>query len=302
VVALACPGWQTASVQIDLTDLSRWARGSGLEIVMLISGSMLLTRLVRHISRRVTTSIDHTPDSEIVASESAKHRHALVEVLTWSLIVIIYFMTIVMVLTRFNVPVSTLAAPAAAFGVALGFGAQRIVADLLSGFFMIAERQYGYGDEIRISSPGSSSGVVGVVEEITLRVTRMRTLEGELLIIPNGEIRQVTNLSREWARAVIDVPIPTGTDMDHVNETLERVAEEAVESAELKDLLLDAPVTMGVQSIGPGYLMVRITARTLPGKQFTVARALRARIAVELLADGIDVSSAVPENPQPTPI
>lgn len=286
-------------MKIDLTDLGLWARGNGLEIVMLITGSMLLARLVREVGRRVTISIDRTPDEEIVASELAKHRHALAEVITWSLIVLIYFAAGVMVLTRFNVPVSTLAAPAAALGVALGFGAQRIVADLLSGFFMIAERQYGYGDEIRISAPGSSTGVVGVVEEITLRVTRLRTLEGELLIIPNGEIRQVTNLSREWARAVIDIPIPTGTDMDHVNETLERVGNEAIESEELNDLLLDAPVTMGVQSIGPGYLMVRVTARTLPGKQFTVARALRAKIAVELLSDGIDVSSALPENPQP---
>ena len=289
-------------MQADLSDLSRWFRGNGLEIVLLITGSILLSRLIRLIGNRTINVIDQTPTDELVASEMAKHRHALAEVITWVLIVIVYFSAGVLVLTRFNVPTSTLTAPAAALGVALGFGAQRIVADLLSGFFMIAERQFGFGDEIRISAPGSTAGVVGVVEDITLRVTRLRTLEGELLIIPNGEIRQVTNLSREWARAVVDIPIPTGTDMDHVNETLTQVGDAAFGDEELQSLLLEPPVIMGVQSIGPGYLMVRVTARTLPGKQFAVGRALRARIAVALLNDGIDVSSALPETQQPRPI
>lgn len=291
-------------MKVDLSDLGHWLRGSGLEIILLITGSIMLSRVITWVGGRITSSIDRkTEDHDaIVASEMSKHRHALTGVITWALIVVVYFATALLVLTRFGVPMTTLTAPATALGVALGFGAQRIVADLLSGFFMIAERQYGYGDEIRISAPGSSTGVVGVVEEISLRVTRLRTLEGELLMIPNGEIRQVTNLSREWARAVIDVPIPTGTDMDHVNETLAEVGEAAMDDSELKDLLLDAPVIMGVQSIGLGYLMVRVTARTLPGKQFVVARALRARIVVALLSDGIDVSTALPDAPPVRPV
>ena len=289
-------------MQVDLSDLSRWGRGNGLEIVMLLSGSVLLSRVISWVGKRVTHSIDATASEGLVATEMSKHRHSLVEVVTWVLIVAVYFATGVLVLTRFNVPLSSLAIPATALGVALGFGAQRIVADLLAGFFMIAERQFGYGDEIRISAPGSSTGVVGVVEEITLRVTRLRTLEGEQLIVPNGEIRQVTNLSRDWARAVIDVPVPIGTDIDHVHETLALVGAAALEDSELSHLLLDAPVVMGVQSIGPGYLIVRVTARTLPGKQFVVARALRARIVVALLGEGIDVTAALPDSQQPKPV
>lgn len=289
-------------MQVDLSDLSRWGRGNGLEIVMLLVGSVLLARLVRWVGNRITASIDETGTEALVASEMSKHRHALAEVATWLIIVIVYFSTAVLVLTRFNVPLSTLAVPGTALGVALGFGAQRIVADLLAGTFMIAERQFGFGDEIRISSPGSSVGVVGVVEEVTLRVTRLRTLEGEQLIIPNGEIRQVTNLSRDWARAVLDIPIPVGVDIDHVLVMLKRVGDAALEDSEMSDLLLDAPVVMGVQSIGPGYLIVRITARTLPGKQFTVGRTLRARIVVALLGEGIDVSTALPETTQPNPV
>ena len=114
-------------MQVDLSDLSRWGRGNGLEIVMLLVGSVLLARLVRWVGNRITASIDETGTEALVASEMSKHRHALAEVATWLIIVIVYFSTAVLVLTRFNVPLSTLAVPGTALGVALGFGAQRIV-------------------------------------------------------------------------------------------------------------------------------------------------------------------------------
>lgn len=284
-------------MDVDLSDLTRWLRGNGLEIVMIVTGSILLSRGITWVGGRTARKVEHRPTEEEVVSELSKHRRALIEVVTWVLIVVTYFVAFVLILERFNVPFSSLAVPAAALGVAFGLGAQRLVADLLSGFFMIAERQFGFGDEIRIAAPGSVTGVTGVVEEITLRTTRLRTLEGEQLIIPNGEIRQVTNLSREWARAVIDVPVPIGSDLDLVNETLERVGGEAFDDATLSPLLLDPPVVMGVQSIEPGYAVVRMTVRTLPGKQFKVARSIRTRIVVALRRAGIEVSPAVAPGP-----
>jgi len=278
---------------------AHWARGDGLVIVMLVTGSILLSRLISWSGTRITGAIDRIPNDGLVVPEMSKHRHALTQVITWVLVVTVYFGTFVLVLIRFHVPISAFAIPATAVGVALGFGAQRVVADLFAGFFMITERQFGYGDQIRISVPGASTGVVGVVEEITLRVTRLRTTEGEMVIVPNGEIRQVTNLSKDWARAVIDIPIPSGADMDQVNEALDRVGREAVAREELKHLLLEAPVVMGVQSIAPGYLTVRVTARTLPGKQFAVARQLRAHIVNALLSDGIDLASIQPDRNHP---
>lgn len=281
-------------MDVDLSDLSRWARGNGLEIVMLVTGSILLSRLISWVGARTARSVERRADEEPIVSELSKHRRALVEVVTWVLIVVAYFVAFAMVLTRFNVPLTSLAIPATALGVAFGLGAQRLVADLLAGFFLIAERQFGFGDEIRVAAPGSTAGVAGVVEEITLRTTRLRTLEGEQLIIPNGEIRQVTNLSREWARAVIDVPVPIDSDIDLVNSTLERVGTAAFEDETLAPLMLDPPVVMGVQAIEPGYAVVRITVRTLPGKQFKVARAIRTRVVVALRRDGIEVTAAPP--------
>lgn len=184
-------------------------------------------------------------------------------------------------------PVTSLVAPAAVLGVALGFGAQRFVQDLLSGFFVVAERQYGYGDVVRISAAGGLAPVTGTVEDVTLRVTRVRTVDGEVVITPNGQIVQVTNLSRDWARAVVDVPVPTGSDVGAVTECLVQVGEEAFEAADLHELLLDPPSVMGVESLQRDQLSIRIVARTLPGRQFEVGRKLRSRIATGLRAQGV---------------
>ena len=191
---------------------------------------------------------------------------------------------------RLGVPTGSLVAPAAVLGVALGFGAQRLVQDVLSGFFVITERQYGYGDVVRLSVPGTGAPVQGTVEDVTLRVTQLRTVNGEVVITPNGQIVQATNLSRDWARAVIDVPVPSTAEVSTVTAILQDVGTAAYADDELRPLLLDAPTVMGVESIEVDTLNIRIVARTLPGKQFEVGRMLRARIADALRTEGIVVA------------
>src|SRR5947209_1872265 len=133
-----------------LTDLSAWVRGRGLEIVLVILGSILLARLVSWIGARVTDRIDRrsTGGDALVRSEAAKHRHSLTQVLTWTAIVLIYTIAVFVVLDLAGIPVTGLVAPATVLGVGLGFGAQRIVGDVLAGFFIITERQYGFGDVV----------------------------------------------------------------------------------------------------------------------------------------------------------
>ncbi len=272
--------------------LSRWARGNGLEIVMLVVGAVLVARFASWFGERITDRIDEMDRRDVdslVRSEQEKHRHALTQVVTWVSIVLVYTITAFLVLQKLDIPLTSLVAPATVAGVAVGFGAQRIVQDLLSGFFIITERQYGYGDVVRVSPPGTTTGVSGTVEEVTLRITRLRTVNGELLTLPNGEIRQVTNLSRDWARAVIDVPIPVGTDINRVSSVLRTINEAAFADEDLRPQLLDAPSVMGVEELDVGFLKMRVVARTLPGKQFDVGRILRARIALALQAEGLNV-------------
>jgi small-conductance mechanosensitive channel len=275
-----------------LSNFPQWLASSGLEIVLFALGTVLLTRFAKWFGGVITERIDaNDRESDgLVRSEAAKHRHALAQVLTWTALVIIYSVAGVQIAVRLGVPTNGLVAPAAVAGVALGFGAQRLVQDLLAGFFIIAERQYGYGDLISISIPGIPGGVIGTVEDVTLRVTKVRTPNGEVIITPNGQIVQLTNLSRDWARAVVDVPVPLSVDIGHISEILRQVGHEAYADEELQPHLLDAPLVMGVQSIGVDQIQVRVVARTLPGKQFMVGLALRGRIAAALGREGIHVS------------
>jgi small-conductance mechanosensitive channel len=271
-----------------LTDISTWLRGSGLEIVLLVLGGLLLTRFATWSGRRITERIDAaaTDEDALVRSEAAKHRGAVAQVLTWLSMAVIWSVAGVLILERLGVPVSSLVASAAVIGAALGFGAQQVVRDLLAGIFIFAERQYGYGDMVHISAAGFE-GATGTIEEVALRTTRLRTLNGEVVIVPNGLIVGVTNLSRDWARAVIDVPLPAGVDVVRASELLRKVGADAFEDEALRPLLLDQPTVMGVESFEVGQVNLRMVARTLPGKQFEVARALRVRVAVAFQREGI---------------
>jgi small-conductance mechanosensitive channel len=272
-----------------LTDVTNWARGNGLEILLLVLGTLLLSRAISWAGDRITSRIDRTAagSDALVRSEASKHRHAVAQVLTYVGQVLLYTVASVLVLDRLGVPVTSLVAPATVLGVALGFGAQRVVQDVLAGFFVVAEKQYGYGDVIRLSLGGGVAPVTGTVEDVTLRVTQIRTVDGEVVITPNGQILQVTNLSRDWARAVIDVPVPSGVDVSEVIEALTEVGQEAYDDPDLHPLLLDPPTVMGVESLSVDQFNIRVVARTLPGKQFEVGRQLRSRIASRLRHQGV---------------
>jgi moderate conductance mechanosensitive channel len=276
-----------------LTDFKLWARTSLLEIILLVLGAILLTRLAEWLRGRITARIDahaHETDA-LVRSEAAKHRHVMAQVVTWAVLAVVYLVTAVLIVQRLGVPLAGLVAPAALLSAALGFGLQRFVQDIAAGFFITSERQYGYGDVVRIATYGVVEPVTGTVEDVTLRVTRIRSVSGEVITTSNGQIQQVTNLSRDWARAVIDVPVPATVDVNRVTEILRRVGDEAYADEALRKVLLDRPSVMGVEKIEVDTFSVRMVARTLPGRQFEVGRELRARVASAFRREGISISA-----------
>ncbi|KUI21618.1 mechanosensitive ion channel protein MscS [Mycobacterium sp. GA-1285] len=285
--------------------IGEWILTKGLNITLLVIGAILAARFINWAARRVTRRLEANFQSgdTLVRSEASKHRQAVANVISWVAIVLLFVVVAAQITDVLDLPISSLVAPAAVLGAALGFGAQKVVQDLLSGFFIITERQYGFGDLVQLSMVGASEESVGTVEEVTLRVTKLRTAEGEVYTVPNGNIVRSLNLSKDWARAVIDIPVPVSADLNRVNDLLHEVCSKSMEDRQLKDLLLDEPSLMGVENIGLDNVNLRMVARTLPGKQFEAGRRLRVLVLHALAsagvvnpADAAPVASAMPQS------
>ena len=262
-----------------------------LPVIVLLLGAGLAVRLAHWTGARrrqwIDLQIRRQIESGTVASESLKRSRAISEAIEWAVVALLYFVVGILAFDRLGIPLTTLVAPATVVGIGLGFGAQQMVGDLLAGFFLFAERQFAFGDVIRLSVPGQVTGITGTVEELTLRVTKLRTPQGELVVVPNSALRQVTNLSKDWSRAVIDLPVSVGEDLERVTGLLREVVAAMARDPRWADLLLGEPVVAGVESIDVGYVQLRLIARTLPGRQFEVAREIRLRAATALRAAGI---------------
>ncbi|MCT2275356.1 mechanosensitive ion channel family protein [Dietzia cinnamea] len=272
-------------VQTDFSGILRWLSNEGLEVVLLVLGAALLTRVIGKIARMWTGRIDAKNADKELWSEESKHLHSLIQVLSYVAVAVLYVLFGIQILLRFGVNLVALVAPATVLGAALGFGAQKIVQDFLAGFFVLAERQYGYGDIVELTT---ATGVAaGTIEDVTLRVTRLRTLDGEAVIVPNGQIVTAVNQSQDWARAIIDVPVPNNADMDKAHEVLAEVCRDIVDDDRVGEYVLDEPSVMGVQSIKLEQTIIRLLARTKPGMQWEVGRRMRAVILRRFRQEGI---------------
>jgi moderate conductance mechanosensitive channel len=270
-------------------EIGDWIITRGLRIVMLLIAAVLAARFVTWVAQQVTRQLDvgFAESDALVRSEATKHRQAAASVISWVSIAIICVVVIVQITEIMNLSVGSLVAPAAVLGAALGFGAQRVVQDLLAGFFIIIEKQYGFGDLVALTVAGIAAEARGTVEDVTLRVTKLRSSDGEVFTIPNGQIVKTVNLSKDWARAVVDIPVSTSADLNRVNEVLHQECEHARNNPVLGELLLDAPTVMGVESIELDTVTLRLVARTLPGKQFEAGRQLRVLVLRALARAGI---------------
>ncbi|KZO57654.1 mechanosensitive ion channel protein MscS [Dietzia sp. HMSC21D01] len=272
-------------VQTDFSGILRWLSNEGLEVVLLVLGAALLTRVIGKIARMWTGRIDAKNADKELWSEESKHLHSLIQVLSYVAVAVLYVLFGIQILLRFGVNLVALVAPATVLGAALGFGAQKVVQDFLAGFFVLAERQYGYGDIVELTT---ATGVAaGTIEDVTLRVTRLRTLDGEAVIVPNGQIVTAVNQSQDWARAIIDVPVPNNADMDKAHEVLAEVCRDIVDDDRVGEYVLDEPSVMGVQSIKLEQTIIRLLARTKPGMQWEVGRRMRAVILRRFRQEGI---------------
>ena len=269
-------------------EIGQWIITRGLRVIMLVIVVILAIRFVSWVADQIARQLDErfVESDALVRSEASKHRQAVASVVQWVSIVLIAIWGIVQIADVLDFSVKGWVAPATVIGAALGFGAQQVVRDLLAGFFIIVEKQYGFGDLVTLTVV-STTEASGTVENVTLRVTRLRSPNGEVLTVPNGQIVQAINQSKDWARAVIDIPVSTNVDLNRVSEVLRDECEHALENPVLGELLLDAPTLMGVESIQVDTVTLRMVARTLPGKQFEAGRQLRVLVIRALARAGI---------------
>jgi moderate conductance mechanosensitive channel len=213
----------------------------------------------------------------------AQRADALGALLTSIVTVVVYVLAIFLVLAEFGLNLAPLVAGAGVIGLAVGFGAQDLVKDFLSGVFMLAEDQYGVGDIVDV---GEASGTV---EGVTLRTTRIRDVEGTLWHVPNGEIRRVGNSSQDWARSLLDIGVAYQTDVDLAIEILERVAQQMASEEGYTETFLAEPDVWGVQNLGADSVDIRLVIKTTPGTQWGISRELRRRIKAAFDAAGIEI-------------
>jgi len=188
-----------------------------------------------------------------------------------------------MMLSELNVNIAPIIASAGIIGLALGFGAQSLVKDFLSGIFMIFEDQFGVGDVVDV---GEASGTI---EAVSLRVTRLRDLNGTVWYVPNGEILRVGNMSQNWSRAVVDVNVAYHEDLARVQQVLREVAHDLWEDEDYKGIVIEEPEVTGVEMLNPESVSLRVLLKTAPMEQWGVARQLRQRIKARFDHEGIEI-------------
>lgn len=251
------------------------------QILLILLGAMVVTRLGSRVVRRSTQRLVARSNSRGEGQAAATNRAETLAGVAASLVrVAVWTIAFLLVLDTLGINPGPLLAGASIIGVAVGFGAQYLVRDFLSGFFVLAEDQFAVGDLITVAD------VTGTVEEVNLRVTRLRAGDGTVWFVPNGEIRKVGNSAKEWAVALVDVTVPAGADVSAATEAIRQEMAATAEDEGLADALLDAPEVLGVESVGTDGAIVRVSVKTKPGQRSRVARELRARIGSRLRRDG----------------
>jgi len=272
-----------------------WAATS-LRIALVLVLAFILRAVVRRavdkvVARAAVRPVGHEgmrqrllDMSPAIASERRRQRAETIgSVLRSTSSIVILSVAFATVLGELDVDLGPVLASAGILGVALGFGAQNLVKDFLNGIFMILEDQYGVGDAVDLGE------AVGIVEAVGLRVTRVRNVDGTVWYVRNGEVLRVGNQSQGWARAVLDISVAYGTNVDHAEDVIERVAREAWEGAKVGEYILAEPEIWGVERLGADGMDIRLVVKTAPLEQWKVARELRHRLKEAFDAEGIEI-------------
>jgi moderate conductance mechanosensitive channel len=298
---LICRNVYTWTENELLARAADWLATVPLRLLLIFLVAFVVNRLVR---RSITSFVERTTKEEVQAARrrlrkytpqslqatsavaplrAASRAQTIGFVLKSSASILIYSIAMLTALAEVGINLAPLIAGAGIAGVALGFGAQSLVKDFLSGLFMLAEDQYGMGDVIDVGE------ATGTVEAVNLRTTKLRAVDGTVWHVPNGEIRRVGNMSQQWARALLDVEVAYSTHLGRAEQVVKEVADEVWREDTWRTDILEEPEIWGVQSLGASGIAIRLVVKTQPGRQWAVSRELNRRIKDRFDAEGIEI-------------
>jgi len=286
-----------------LANSSYWIIVKPMRILVIILAALLIRWLLHRAIRRLANSTTRASmpallkplkertapaveeEAQFIPERRRQRAEAIGSVLRSFVTAVVFTMAALLIFGELGFNLGPLLASAGIVGVALGFGAQSLVKDFLTGMFMLMEDQYGVGDII------DAGEAKGTVEAVGLRTTRLRDVEGTVWYIPNGQINRVGNKSQEWARALLDVSVSYDTDLRQAEEIIKDVADSMWHDPEWSARLLEEPEIWGVENLGREGIDIRMGIKTRPSEQFKVMRELRTRLKERFDAEGIQTTS-----------
>ena len=254
----------------------------GLRILVIALVALVISRLAARLVRRSVNSVLMRAPLARGSARAEQRARTIAGVSVSVVRIVVWGMAGLQMIDVLGFNLGPLLAGAGIVGIALGFGAQSLVRDFLSGFFILVEDQYGVGDFVRMGEQAE-----GTVEEVNLRITRLRASDGTVWFVPNGEVRRIGNVTMQWSRAVVDVTVPFETDVDAARAAIADEAAAFAAEESWSEAVVDEPEVWGVEVVEPDGILLRTAVKTVPQRRLAVARALRLRLASRLQADGI---------------
>jgi moderate conductance mechanosensitive channel len=258
-----------------------WALAHGIKVFIILAGMWIIILAAKAVGRKI---IKITEDEDPTTDNDRERRtKTLVQIFNIGVKTLVISFGAISILKEIGFDIGPILAGAGIIGLAIGFGSQSLVRDIVSGFFMILENQLRVGDVAQIG------GVAGLVEKITLRIVVLRDLDGVVHTIPNGEIKTISNMTYGWSRAKLDFGVAYKENIDEVIEILQRLGNELVEDEQYKAAILEGPVMLGVDSLDDSAVTVRMLFKTVPLKQWDIAREFKRRVKNEFDKLGIEI-------------
>ncbi len=266
----------------ELTSIAtKWLMTHGIKILLIIVGMWIAVKFAKALGKRIIKLA--SDDDMSTLNEKERRVTTLVQIFNIAARVIILGVGGMTIIKELGIDIGPILAGAGIIGLAIGFGSQALVKDLVSGFFLIMENQIRVGDVVKIGSIG------GLVENITLRTVKLRDLEGIVHTIPNGEITTLSNMTYGWSRALLDIGVAYKENVDDVMKVLADLGRAMHNDPAYKDIVLEEPTILGVDSLGDSSVNIRMIIKTKPLKQWDVAREFRRRVKNEFDRLGIEI-------------